>query len=219
MTMNNRIRQQEAAVEMIRQMVSANRARPEKLEAAINELNKLKSDLVSDVVNPGDHQAAAPRMSKKVTAIMKDVNSDIFALKHSALSLEASRLRRDQAELSNMLVKVNPGTPCPDLVDKILDLHQKIENIWDEKNFLDRNQFEGPAIPAHDQQVIERPVQAVLSKAELSVKLQQSREKRSKLKSKMANPKASLALKSKWEIELAQVEAVIQEMEVKRGLI
>lgn len=217
--MNNKIRQQEAAVDMIRQMVKANRARPEKLEAAINELNKLKSDLVSENINPGIEQTAAPRMSKKVTAIMKDVNSDIFALKHSALSLDASRLRRDQAELSNMLVKVDPVTPCPDLVDKILDLHQKIKAIWDEKNFLDRNQFEGPANPQHDQQVIERPVQAVLSKAELTIKLQQNREKRSKLKSKMANPKASMALKSKWEIELVQVEAVIEETEMKRATL
>jgi hypothetical protein len=178
MMMNNKIRQQEAAVDMIRQMVKANRARPEKLEAAINELNKLKTDLVSETIKPGNEQAAAPRMSKKVTAIMNDVNSDIFALKHSALSLEASRLRRDQAELSNMLVKVDPGTPCPDLVDKILELHHKIEDIWDQKNFLDRNQNDGPAHPEHDQQVIERPVQAVLSKAELTIKLQQNREKR-----------------------------------------
>eukprot|EP01034_Spumella_vulgaris_P021291 gene21291-27314_t len=180
-------------------MVTAGRARPERLEAAINELNKLNSDLISETINPGNEQTAAPRMSKKVTAIMQDVNSDIFALKHSALSLEASRLRRDQADLSNMLVKVDPGTPCPDLVDKILELHHKIEDIWDQKNFLDRNQNDGPANPEHDQQ--------------------QNREKRSKLKSKMANPRASMALKSKWEIELAQVEAIIEETEMKRAVL
>ncbi|MDQ6479804.1 hypothetical protein [Dyadobacter sp. LHD-138] len=217
--MNSKIQQQESAVEMIRQLVNAKRSRPERLEAAINELNRLKSDLVVDGAETAPGDTAAPRMSRKVTAIMKDVNSDIFALKHSALSQEADRLRRDQAELSNMLVKVPPGQPCPDLVNKILELHYKIEAIWDEKKFLDRNQFDGPKNPAHDQQVIERPVQAVVSKAELSVKLQKCREKRSKLKSKLLNPKASMAARSKWELELVQIEAAIEETEGKRALM
>lgn len=217
--MNSKIQQQEAAVEMMRQKVQAKRARPEQLEAAINELNRLKSDLVDDLVKPAPGSTAAPRMSRKVDAIMKDVDSDIFALKHSALSQEANRLRRDQAELSNMLVKVQPGQSCPELVDRILELHYKIEAIWDDKKFLDRNQFEGPRNPAHDQQVIQRPVQAVVSKAELSVKLQKCREKRSKLKSKLLNPKASMAAKSKWELELVQIEAAIEETEGKRALM
>lgn len=217
--MNSKIQQQEAAVEMMRQKVQAKRARPEQLEAAINELNRLKADLVDDLVKPAPGSTEAPRMSRKVAAIMKDVDSDIFALKHSALSQEANRLRRDQAELSNMLVKVQPGQSCPELVDRILDLHYKIEAIWDDKKFLDRNQFEGPRNPAHDQQVIQRPVQAVVSKAELSVKLQKCREKRSKLKSKLLNPKASMASKSKWELELVQIEAAIEETEGKRALM
>ncbi len=118
-----------------------------------------------------------------------------------------------------MLHKVPPGQPCPELVDRILDLHYQIEHIWDEKKYLDRNQNDGPARPAHDQQVTQRSLVAVESKSELTVRIQQLREKRSKLKSKMANPKSSQASKTKWEIEFAQVEAGIEEANMKRTLL
>ena len=217
--MKTKIKQQEAAVEMIRQMVSAKRARVERLEAAINELNRLKAEESANVGSPQSDVPTVARPSRKVVAIMQDVNSDIYALKHSALSHEAARLRRDQAELSNMLHKIPAEQPCPELVDKILGLHQQIETIWDQKHFLDRNRHDGPAAPAHDQQVAERAVDVVESKAELSVKLQQFREKRSKLRKKLEDPKASLASKSKWEIELAQVESGIEEVNTKRALL
>jgi len=203
---------------MLRLMVASGRARPERLEAAMNELNRMKSDSAS--TDAGVNARTAPvRESRAVKAISKDVNSDIFALKHSALSHEAARLRRDQAELSNMLHKVSPEQPCPELVGKILELNHQVERIWDEKKFLDRNQTDGPVDPVYDQQVVTRTMTAVESKAELSVKLQQLREKRSKLKKKLDDPKASMPSKTKWGIELAQVDAAIEETGQKRALI
>lgn len=227
MMTNPKIRQQEAAVEMMRMLVSSKRARPEKLEAAINELNRLRSDETSAV---GDRQSAfarpyygppkaAVRQSPRAADIMQDVNGSPFEMRQSALSQEATRLRKDQSELSNMLHKVSPEQACPELVDKILGLHQQIENIWDQKKFLSRNQHDGPANPAHDQQVVERSVAAVESKAELSVKIQQLREKRSKLKKKLENPKATMESRSKWEIEIAQVDAGIEEAVTRRALL
>ena len=100
-----KIKQQEATIEMISQLLNAKRARPEKLEAAVNELNRLKSELVESTT---EKPTATARRSRLVTAIQKDVSGDIFALNQSALSQEASRLRRDQAELSNMRHKVSP---------------------------------------------------------------------------------------------------------------
>ncbi len=220
MMTNEKIRQQEAAVEMMRMLVSSKRARPEKLEAAINELNRLKAD-VADVSTPLNVTSRKPnvRESPRAAAIMRDVDGSPFELRQSALSQEATRLRKDQSELSNMLHKVSPGQDCPELVDKILGLHHEIEQIWDQKKFLDRNQHDGPANPAHDQLLVERSVAAVESKAELSVKIQQLREKRSKLKKKLENPKAMMASRSKWEIELAQVDAGIEEASTRRALL
>jgi predicted nucleic acid-binding Zn-ribbon protein len=215
---NPKIKQQEAAVEMMRLLVSAKRARPEKLEAAINELNRLKSESSSEI-----HTAVRPkpeiRQSTRTAAITKDANSSVFEIKQGALSQEVTLLRRDQSELSNILHKISPDQECPELVDKILNLHYQIEEIWDQKKFLGRNQHEGPADPAHDQQLVERSVIAVESKAELSVKIQQLREKRSKLKKKLENPKASMESRSKWEIEMAQVDAGIEEASTKRALL
>lgn len=207
-------------MEMMRMLVSSKRARPEKLEAAINELNRLKAD-VEGVSTPLNVTSRKPnvRESPRAAAIMRDVDGSPFELRQSALSQEATRLRKDQSELSNMLHKVSPEQDCPELVDKILGLHQEIEQIWDQKKFLDRNQHDGPANPAHDQQLVERSIAAVESKAELSVKIQQLREKRSKLKKKLENPKATMASRSKWEIELAQVDAGIEEASTRRALL
>jgi hypothetical protein len=224
MTMNPKIKQQEAAVEMMRSLVTAKRARPEKLEAAINELNRLKSELatggqLSAVGTSPPAPSPQRRGGALAMAIMQDANSSVFEVKQGALSQEATLLRREQSELSNMLHKVPQEQACPELVDKILDLHHQIEGIWDQKKFLGRNQHDGPADPAHDQQVVERSVAAVESKAELSVKIQQLREKRSKLKKKLENPKATMESRTKWEIELAQVDAGIEEAGTKRALL
>lgn len=237
MMTNEKIRQQEAAVEMMRMLVSSKRARPEKLEAAINELNRLKAEFVSETVGTaiaGRKVVAIPKnfsiggtiaakeeviRSGRYAKIIQDVNGSPFEMRQSTLSQEATRLRKDQSELSNMLHKVSPEQDCPELVDRILGLHHEIEQIWDQKKFLDRNQHDGPANPAHDQLLVERSVAAVESKAELSVKIQQLREKRSKLKKKLENPKATMASRSKWEIELAQVDAGIEEASTRRALL
>lgn len=214
----NRIRQQEAAVEMLRLQVSASRARPEKLEAAINELNRLKSESVAIGSSVPDKVRVA-RPSRLVQSIMKDVTGDAIMLRQSGLSEEANRLRKEQSELSNMLHKVPEGQPCTELTSRILGLHEQIENIWDQKKFLERNRHDGPAVLAHDQQVKPRSLDDVQSKAELTVLVQKQREKCSKLKRKIEDPKANESSKTKWKIELANAQAVIEEAVTKRTLL
>ncbi|PWJ50281.1 hypothetical protein CLV98_1425, partial [Dyadobacter jejuensis] len=127
------------------------------------------------------------------------------------------RLRREQAELSNLLHKVPAEQECPELTSRILDLHQQIEQIWTQKKFLERNDSIPVAASAPKLQT--NNLGALQSKSELTVKIQKLREKRSKLKSKLENPKAGIATKSKWEIELAQVEAAIEESTQARALL
>lgn len=215
--MTDQIRKQEAAVEMIRMLVANKRSRPERLESAINELNRLKADHAAPAVN--DPSGSAPRQSKKVAAIMKDANSDIFEVKQSALSQQATRLRADQSELSNMLHKVPTGQSCPDLVSRILALNAHIETLWDQKLFMQRNRYDGPAEPEHDQLQFERGADQVQTKAELSIQIQKLREKRSKLKKKLENPKASPGSRSSWELELTRTEWAIEEANQKRTVI
>lgn len=227
--MTAQIKQQEAAVEMIRMKVSAGRAPSSRLEAAINELNRLRSELAVTKHQaptgvpvptgvPLPKRAPAPR-SPIFKAIMADVAKDPVELRQAALSEQATRIRAKQSELSNMLHKVPQDQPCPELVEQILNLHNQVENIWTQKHFLERNKTDGPANPDPDQQVVHRSVESVAEKAELTVKLQKLREKHSKLTAKLRNPTATAASKTKWEIELAQVKAAIEECIQKRTLI
>ena len=105
------------------------------------------------------------------------------------------------------------------MTGQIRDLHHRIENIWNERKFLDRNQHTDPAIPVHDQKVKIRSMEAVESKGELTIRIQEIREKRSKLKKKLEDPKATMVSKSKWEIEFTQVEMAIEEANMKRTLL
>ena len=215
--MNPKIQQQQAAIELIKMQVAAKRARPEKLEAAINELNRLKSE----AIHPEKTSAPThvPRQSKLVKEIMKDVKSDPVELRQSALSEEANRLRKEQAELSNMLHKVPKEQDCAELTSRILGLHEQIESVWDQKKFLDRNLHDGPMVPAHDQQVTVRSLDEVQTKAQLTVTIQRLREKVSKLKSKLKSPKSSEKSKTEWEIELSRAQAAIDEALTNRALL
>lgn len=207
------IKQQEAAVEMFQMLLSAKRARPERLEAAINELNRLKADQASGTNSSPVKKARVPAVTP-VTAGTQNLPD-----RSAEMSDKIHFLRKDQAELSNMLHKVPVGQACPDLVSRIMDLHEEIEDTWTQKRFQERNQFDQVLPLKHDQIPIVRSSEAISTKAELTVQLQKLREKVSKLKKKIGDPKATEASKTKWEIQLKQAMAAIEEMNEKRMLI
>jgi hypothetical protein len=224
------IRQQQAAIEHMKMLVASGRARPEQLEAAESELKRLQAMAVEPATQPSElaqpapqqpatAQAAARRTSKKVRAILEDVQSDTVKFKQAALSEEAARIRKNQADLSNLLHKVPKDQACPELTERILDLHHQAESLWDEKIFLERNEHDGPQQLAADVQVQARTVGDIREKAQLTVEIQKLREKRSKLQRKLGDPKAAVSRKAVWQVQLAQAQASIDELSTRRSLI
>lgn len=224
------IRQQQAALDHIKMLVASGRARLEQLTAAQSELNRLRAMAQEPAAQPQELAqkataqpatalAVARRTSKKVRAILEDVQADTVKFKQAALSEEAARIRKNQADLSNLLHKVPKNQPCPELTERILDLHHQAESLWDEKIFMERNEHDGPDVPGPDRQVETRTVGDIREKATLTVEIQKLREKRSKLQRKLGDPKAPQSRKVVWQIQLAQVQALIDELGTRRSLI
>lgn len=209
------IKQQEAAVEMLRMLVDAKRARPERLEEAINELNRLKAEQASGATTAPVKKAGVPAER----AVPAAPTQNTISQRSAEMSEKIHFLRKDQAELSNLLHKVPAGQSCPELVSKILELHEEIENTWTEKRFQERNQFDQVVPITHDQQPVKRSQEAIQNKAELSLQLQKLREKISKLKKKIADPKATEASRTKWEIQLKQAIAAMEEVIQRRATL
>lgn len=223
MSLNHKIKQQEATVTMLKMLLKANRAKPKEVEEAVAELNRLKlmpslTDSSTPTVSkptpnfPKGGIITADRRPDYVRAIDETLAADDYTIKQKDLTMEANRLRQEQARLSNMLQKVPRTQACPELTERILALQNDIEGIWDEKKFLERNvdasiPDAAPAVAA----AVPTTVESITNKAVLSVEVQKLREKRAKLKKKLADPRAAQSKLAEWTVELAQTEAAILE--------
>jgi len=154
----------------------------------------------------------ADRRPDYVRAIDETLGSDEYTLKQKDLTMEANRLRQEQAQLSNMLHKVPRTQACPELTERILALQNEIEDIWDEKKFLERN-ADGVDMPAPvvASAPVPATVESIQHKAVLTVEVQKLREKRAKLKKKLSDLSASESKRAEWTIELAHTDAAILE--------
>lgn len=223
MSLNQKIKQQEATVTMLTMLLKANRAKPKEVEEAVAELNRLKlmpslTDSSTPTVSkptPNFQKGGiltADRRPDYVKAIDETLASDDYTIKQKDLTMEANRLRQEQARLSNMLHKVPRTQACPELTERILALQNDIEGIWDEKKFLERNVDasipDAAPLPAA---AVPTTVESITNKAVLSVEVQKLREKRAKLKKKLADPRATESKLAEWTVELAQTEAAILE--------
>lgn len=223
MNLDHKIKQQEATVKMLTMLLKANRAKPKEVEEAVAELARLKlmrsstafSTLAITEPTPNFPKGGiitSDRRPDYVRAIDETLASDEYTLKQKDLTMEANRLRQEQARLSNMLHKVPRTQACPELTERILALQNDIEGIWDEKKFLERNvdasiPEAAPAVAA----AVPTTVESITNKAVLSVEVQKLREKRAKLKKKLADPRAAQSKLAEWTVELAQTEAAILE--------
>lgn len=209
---------------MLTMLLKANRAKPKEVEEAVVELARLKLMRFSTASStrvvskptpnfPKGGIVTANRQPDYVKAIGETLASDKYTIKQKDLTLEASRLRQEQARLSNMLQKVPRTQACPELTERILALQDEIEGIWDEKKFLERNidNTIPTAAPAQVAAAAPATVESITNKAVLSVEIQKLREKRAKLKKKLADPRPSASKRAEWEVELAQTEAAINE--------
>ncbi|MPR36933.1 hypothetical protein [Salmonirosea aquatica] len=221
MTTLEQIRQVESAIKLLEMQLKAGRARPEQLEPLREQLSRLKSQaLTAPNPQPAAPVAAAPVKSPRATRSVVDS----YAERQAALTLEADALRQEQAKLSNLLHKVPAHQDCPELTSRIVDLQGQIEDLWDEKKFIERNgvdaqaSFREETVPGGAPPVV-RPLGDLQQKAVLTVELQRLREKRSKLSRKLENPKAADSKKAEWGTELAQVSRRIEELTAERYVL
>ncbi|MFN8347445.1 MAG: hypothetical protein U0X91_20750 [Spirosomataceae bacterium] len=220
MSLSLKIKQQEATVTMLKTLLKAKRTTEREVQAAEAELSRLRSvnSSTPSLSNPTPSFpkggiATADRRPDYQRAIEATLADDPYSLKQKNLTGEADRLRQEQARLSNLLHKVPQNQACPELTEKILALQDEIEGIWDEKKFLERNQDSTIAAPALITPAAAAPttVESITHKAVLSVDIQKLREKRAKLKKKLADLSASASKRAAWEVELAQTDAAISE--------
>jgi hypothetical protein len=134
------------------------------------------------------------------------------------LSKEADALNREMATLSNTLHTIPQNASCPQLTRQILAIKEKIEAIWDKKRYLERNRAL-PAEPVADQEPGYLPdlVSDDAGKFQLAHIKRRLIDQKSKLKTKLRNPKAKASKIHEWETELALCERKIQEIEFKLG--
>lgn len=212
----------ESAIKLMTMQLSAGRARPEQLEPLREQLAKLKRQAQkAPVVAVAPHVPTTRPMPPAVKLAAR-VPGDGYAERQATLTLEADGLRKEQVKLSNLLHKVPPHQDCYELTSRIVDYQTQIEDLWDEKKFIERNGMDAtgefraaaPVAPP-----VARPLDDVQHKAVLTVELQRLREKRSKLARKLENPKAADSKKAEWSTDLAKVSSQIDQLTAERYVL
>lgn len=212
MNLQTQIRQQQSTVQMLEKLLKAKRCSQVEVDQAKRRLADLEEQVNFKPMMATERPAlVAPEPTGR------RIEGDEYVSIQADLSKQADQLNRKMADLSNKLHLVPPGAKCPELVRPILQLKTEIEAIWDKKRYLERNRVL-PEDPADEPESQPRP--ATLEDAgryELAYRKRRLIDQRSKLKRKLADPKAKVGKRHEWETELAQVDLEIQDIEVKLG--
>lgn len=208
------IKQQEAAVEMLRIFVRNKRAKPEELEKAEATLKKLKGKANAEEVAARPVMIATPEPPKSIMVVDPvgtDIVETVFRRKGELMS-EIKRLTAEQNELSNRLHEVDQSVQCGTLTANIVSLRRQIEKLWTEYRFIERN-GQLPLMPQEPKQDPEKEVKLL----RISMDLRSLRDKRLKLEKKIEKPHLHTKFPeiklSEWQLELTQVREAIAELE------
>ncbi|WP_273210477.1 hypothetical protein [Runella zeae] len=208
------IKQQEAAVEMLRIFVRNKRAKPEELEKAEATLKKLKGKANAEEVAARPVVIATPEPPKSIMVVDPvgtDIVETVFRRKGELMS-EIKRLTAEQNELSNRLHEVDQSVQCGTLTANIVSLRRQIEKLWTEYRFIERN-GQLPLMPQEPKQDPEKEVKLL----RISMDLRSLRDKRLKLEKKIEKPhlhtKFAETKVPEWQTELVQVREAIAELE------
>lgn len=129
------------------------------------------------------------------------------------LTQVASKLRNEQAKLSNTLHLIDPSMNCLELVENILVLRSEIETVWTRKKMLERGlDLAKEETPAEQAENIEE-------KNKLTVLIRRLTDKRSKLRKKLDDLRISEKNRVKWQIELVETEALLASAKTNRDIL
>ena len=200
-TLEQQIAQQTQSVRMLEKMVQARRATPDELSQALERLELLKNP--RPVIQVAQYEDDQPPVLGRI------VGNEEYLQLQSDLSKEADHLNRQMAELSNQLYKVPQGVGCPEIVGHILALKARIESIWDQKRYLERNK----CLPPEPEETPKTATENSPAKFELAYRKRRLVDLRSKLNRKLDDPKAKPAKMQAWQEELVRTTYEIQEID------
>ncbi|MCK8492905.1 hypothetical protein M0L20_13640 [Spirosoma sp. RP8] len=218
MNLQTQISQQQATIRSLEKLLGAKRCTQAELDQAKRKLADLEEQLNFRPIAQPQARPVKAVVEVEPVATGRILEGDEYNSMQADLSKQADQLNKRMAELSNKLHLVPPTVSCPELVKPILDLKAQIETIWDKKRYLERNRFL-PEERTHgevDAPVLE-PVQTDATQLQLVYDKRRLIDKRSKLKTKLKDPKASEKKRLEWETELLKTDLAIQEIEIKLG--
>ena len=129
------------------------------------------------------------------------------------LTNKARQLRQEQANLSNTLHLIDPDKNCIEIVDQILSYRKQIEGIYTRLKLIDRG------IDPEKVESPEEQAENIQLKAKLQVEIRSLTDKKSKLKRKIEDLRASEQKRTAWRIELAETEAKLQDAKMNRDIL
>ncbi|NEU67084.1 hypothetical protein [Spirosoma agri] len=222
MNLQTQISQQQSTVRSLEKLLGAKRCTQEELDQARRRLADLQEQvnftpIIKPQVRPGLAQPVVRPVGEPVPTGRR-IEGDEYNSLQADLSKEADFLNKKMAGLSNGLHLVPPSAPCPELVKPILELKAQIEAIWDKKRYLERNRClpEEPT-PGDDQAPALTPILTDATQFELVCEKRKLIDRRSKLRKKLENPKASEKKRFEWDMELVKTNLAIQDIDVKLG--
>ena len=222
-TLDDEIRQLEASVEMLRIFVQNKRAKPEELEKVETQLRKLKGEEKATQVaeRPAPITAAAAVVGAVLPASPSFVET-VFQRKGELMG-QIKQLTAEQNEMSNRLQEIDPAVHCGVLTGNIVSLRRRIEKLWTEYRFIERNgQLPTPSQISSvngGNDVADDPDKDV-KLLRISQELKSLRDRRLKLEKKLEKPLLNTKFPEvkvpEWQLELTHVREAIAELEYQK---
>lgn len=223
------ILQAEGNVAMLKMMVSIGRAKKAELEAAEAVLKELKGE-IQPVASPIAQPITAPTPTIPTNytplpvptahPVSPDFIETIFQRK-ADLMTDIKKLTSEQNELSNRLKEVPENVECPTMTREIVKLRKRIELLWTDYRFIDRN----GQLPEHkkiEENANDDPDKDI-QLLRISQDLKRLRDQRLKLQKKLEKPHLHTKFEAvkvpEWQTELIQVQEAIAELEYQKELI
>lgn len=215
------ILQQESVVEMLKIMVSTGRAKKNELDAAIATLNAMRGPVQPTTVSTQSKEPVVATAIVPVFETKEPVFIETIFQRKGQLMDEIKKLTAEQSQLSNRLCEIPEDVVCPELTKEIVKLRKRIEQLWTEYRFIDRN-GQLPKIAKDNTEAPQDPDKDI-KLLRIASDLKSLRDKRGKLEKKLSTP--LLATKNpdtkipEWQTELTQVLEAISELEYQKELL
>jgi hypothetical protein len=211
--------QLEASAALLRIMVATGRAKKAELDEVEAQLAAMRAPV--PVSQPKPLPMVATLMPEKPKVVEFEAlpvgNVEAVFRRKGELMGEIKRLSSEQNELSNTLHTVPDEQDCPGLTKRIIEMRRKIEGLWTEYRFIDRNGI----VPKREaEKDASDDPEREIKLLRIATSLRSLRDKRLKLEKKLDKPHLNTKNPDikvpEWQTELIQVLEEITELELQK---